>query len=511
MNSLTTEVMILMNGIMVQTFEWDMPNDGLLWQEIKKNARRWAMLGVTAAWLPPAYKGSAGKNDVGYGVYDLYDLGEFDQKGSVRTKYGTAQEYISAVHQLRLVGIQTLGDVVLNHRLGADETEAVRVTPVNPDNRLETQGGAEDGHVYTRFTFPGRGKKYSDFTWDHTCFTSVDWNADDPAHHLFLLDGKSFAADVDHEHGNFDYLMGADVDVQSPHVREELFRWGRWYLKRTGLDGFRLDAVKHISASFYRDFLKTLREKTGREVYAVGEYWSADLQALLSYLAQVDESMDLFDAPLHFHFYSASHSSGQYDLRNLFRDTLVSERPTMAVTFVDNHDTQPGQSLESWVDGWFKASAYSLILLREQGYPCIFWGDLFGIPSRGIGAVSELPALMRLRLYNAYGPQHDFFDDPDLVGFVREGDDSVPGSGLVCLVTDSTGGKKRMDVGKRFAGTTFVCAVGGEKPVKIDADGFGVFSVKGGRCSVYVPRPTLSVFLYRLWDQVLRFLRFHLF
>ncbi len=500
-----------MNGIMLQTFEWDMPADGTLWKNVRNSARKWAMLGVTAAWLPPAYKGSAGGCDVGYGVYDLYDLGEFDQKGSVRTKYGTVREYLAAVRRLRLVGIQTLGDVVLNHRLGADATEDVRVTPVNPDNRLETQGETEDGSVYTRFTFPGRGKRYSAFTWDHTCFTSVDWNGRDPGHHLFLLEGKGFAPDVDWEHGNFDYLMGADVDVQAPHVREELFRWGQWYLRRTGLDGFRLDAVKHISAGFYRDFLADLRAKTGREVYAVGEYWSQDLQALLSYLSQVQESMNLFDTPLHFHFYSASHSSGAYDLRDLFSNTLVSARPTKAVTFVDNHDTQPGQSLESWVDGWFKASAYSIILLREQGYPCVFWGDLHGIPEKGIGAVSELPLLMHLRLYAAYGPERDYFDDPNVVGFVREGDSSVPGSGLACLITDEKGGTKRMEVGRRFAGTTFVCVLGGEKPVRIDADGFGTFSVKGGRCSVYVPRLTLPVLLYRLRAQLLRFLHLRLF
>lgn len=500
-----------MNGIMLQTFEWDMPSDGTLWNHIRRHARRWAMLGVTAAWLPPAYKGSAGAMDVGYGVYDLYDLGEFNQKGSVRTKYGTVHEYISAVRHLRLAGIQTLGDVVLNHRLGADETESVRVTPVNPDNRLEAQGSQEDGSVYTRFTFPGRGRRYSPFIWDHTCFTSVDWNGLDPDHHLFLLDGKGFASDVDREHGNFDYLMGADVDVQAPHVREELFRWGSWYLHRTHLDGFRLDAVKHISAAFYRDFLRNLRQKTGREVYAVGEYWSSDLQALLSYLAQVDESMNLFDTPLHFHFYSASHSSGQYDLRDLFRDTLVGARPTQAVTFVDNHDTQPGQSLESWVDGWFKASAYSIILLREQGYPCVFWGDLHGIPEKGIGAVSELPMLMQLRLFHAYGPERDYFDDPNVVGFVREGDSSIPGSGLACLVTDEKGGKKRMEVGRQFAGKTFVCMVGDEKPVKIDADGFGTFSVRGGRCSVYIPRPTFSSFLYHIREWVRRFLTLRLF
>lgn len=36
------------------------------------------------SWLPPAYKGIGGKDEVGYGVYDVYDLGEFDQKGTIK-------------------------------------------------------------------------------------------------------------------------------------------------------------------------------------------------------------------------------------------------------------------------------------------------------------------------------------------------------------------------------------------------------------------------------------------
>ena len=49
----------------------------------------------------PAYKGTAGVEDVGYGVYDYYDLGEFDQKGSIPTKYGTKDEYLEAIKALQ--------------------------------------------------------------------------------------------------------------------------------------------------------------------------------------------------------------------------------------------------------------------------------------------------------------------------------------------------------------------------------------------------------------------------
>jgi alpha-amylase len=56
----------------------------------------------------------------------------------------------------------------------------------------------------------------------------------------------------------------------------------------------------------------------------------------------------------------------------------MKEQPALAVTLVDNHDTQPCQALESAVQDWFKPMAYAFILLREQGYPNIFHADYYG-------------------------------------------------------------------------------------------------------------------------------------
>lgn len=165
----------------------------------------------------------------------------------------------------------------------------------------------------------------------------------------------------------------------------------------------------------------------GRELFAVGEYWHQDVNVLLDYLGKVDFSMSLFDVPLHQHFHEISRGNGQFDMSRLFEGTLVGARPDLAVTFVDNHDTQPGQSLESWVDGWFKAAAYGLILLRAYGYPCVFYGDLYGIPSRCIGAVSELELLLKVRRFNAFGEERDYFDHPNIIGFTREGLRTYPG------------------------------------------------------------------------------------
>jgi len=114
-----------MNGVMMQYFHWYNPADGALWDQVAARAPELAQAGFTALWLPPAYKGAGGADDVGYGVYDMYDLGEFDQKGSVRTKYGTREKYLAAIQALHKAGLQVYADTVLNHRLGADDTELV--------------------------------------------------------------------------------------------------------------------------------------------------------------------------------------------------------------------------------------------------------------------------------------------------------------------------------------------------------------------------------------------------
>ncbi|MEI9806967.1 MAG: alpha-amylase family glycosyl hydrolase [Bacteroidota bacterium] len=63
----------------------------------------------------------AGKAEPGYAVYDLYDLGEFDQKGTVRTRYGTRQEYLDCIKTIHDNGMDVIADIVLNHKHGGDE------------------------------------------------------------------------------------------------------------------------------------------------------------------------------------------------------------------------------------------------------------------------------------------------------------------------------------------------------------------------------------------------------
>ena len=80
---------------------------------------------------------------------------------------------------------------------------------------------------------------------------------------VYLLEGKQFDDQVALENGNFSFLMGADLDFESQEVRDEVTAWGKWYLDTTGVDGFRLDAVKHISAWFFPEWLDAMETPRG--------------------------------------------------------------------------------------------------------------------------------------------------------------------------------------------------------------------------------------------------------
>lgn len=483
-----------MNGTMLQGFSWYLDADGRHWRRIAEDAQMFADNGITAVWLPPACKGMAGGLDVGYSVYDLYDLGEFDQKGSIRTKYGTKAEYLEAIRALHAHGIQALGDIVLDHRMGADATERVRAQEVAAWNREEPISGMHPIEAWTRFSFPGRQGTYSSFTWDASCFHGVDYDEATKRHGIYLFEGKHWSEQVSHaDNGNYDYLMGADVDEMHQPVFDELLRWGSWYLRTTSLDGFRLDAAKHMDRQFFLEWLPALRNEFGKELFCVGEYWSPSVDELERYLGS-ERIMSLFDVPLHYRLFAASSSFGNQDLSRIFDDTLVGRDPWHAVTFVENHDTQPGQALQSFVQEWFKPAAYALILLRQDGYPCVFYGDLFGMPNDGnIPAVRELPLLMELRRRFAYGPQHDYLDDPDLIGWTREGDASHGNAGLAVLLTDRTGGERRLFVGPGHGGERWICVIGAEDDATVGEDGCLPCSCAPGHLSVYVPQRTAGI------------------
>ena len=214
------------NGTMMQYFEWYLPS-GMLWKQLKKEAPELASAGITGVWIPPCYKGNSGAEDVGYAVYDLYDLGEFDQRGSVPTKYGTLKELLAAIRACHGNGLQVYADIVLDHRMGGDEAEEAMAKEYKPDNREEQVGErSRKIEAYTHFRFPGRNQKYSDFEWHWNHFIAVDHDAKRDDNGVFKFHGKEWQKNVVLQDYMESYLYYSfSTDEPDRHIRKprELF------------------------------------------------------------------------------------------------------------------------------------------------------------------------------------------------------------------------------------------------------------------------------------------------
>ncbi len=109
------------NDAMLQGFYWDVPvddvnNDGSWWDTLAEQADLFKAKGFTAIWVPMPCKGNAGIWDMGYGVFDHYDLGNYFQKGTRETRMGSREELENMINVMHASPkIEVISDVVLNH------------------------------------------------------------------------------------------------------------------------------------------------------------------------------------------------------------------------------------------------------------------------------------------------------------------------------------------------------------------------------------------------------------
>ncbi|WP_313001975.1 alpha-amylase [Chryseobacterium gleum] len=491
-----------MNGVMIQFFHWYHP--GNLWNEFAEKAEYLKDLGFTAVWFPPANKCSLNMEGRGYDVYDLYDLGEFDQKGSIPTRYGTKAEYLMAIEKAHELGMSVYADIVLNHRMGGDEEEKMVVHQLNEENRNERISENMEVSAYTKFTFPGRKGVYSDFIWDYHCFSGIDYviREGEELKGVFKIHneyGEEWTDAVSHQFGNYDYLMGADIEYRNPYVVQEMKNWIRWYMETTKVDGIRLDALKHISSDFLKDWTQYIKTEINPECHILGEFWKDEAEKIEYFSDQMTGLISCFDAPLHYNFFRASDEGKNYDLSGILKGSFLEKKPVFSVSFVENHDTQQLQALESAVKDWFKPLAYAIILLTDEAYPCVFYPDLFGAEYIDIKEdqevhiimpkVEELPGLLEARKLFAYGNQIDYFDHPNCIAFVRTGDEKHPG--CVVIMSNSEEGYKEIELGKEHTDSVYIDFLKNRhEEIAADQNGKAVFRVNSGSVSVWVKKQT---------------------
>ncbi len=151
------------------------------WKEIEYRLPEVAEAGYSSLWLPPPSKGGSGTYSVGYDVFDRFDLGDRDQSGTVRTRYGTKAELLSLIEKAHRFGLKVYFDNVMAHNAGPlDNVPAGTMLPGIPGFV------PEDFHLVRKVG--GGWRKASD---------SVDYNDE-----WQVLNRNPFAWDIAYEDWN---------------------------------------------------------------------------------------------------------------------------------------------------------------------------------------------------------------------------------------------------------------------------------------------------------------------
>jgi len=452
---------VAVNGVMMQGFYWNVPTTttaGDWWQNLGSKATELAQAGITAIWLPPAYKGGSNQ-DVGYGVYDRYDLGEFNQKGTVATRYGTLGNLVNAITAFHGQGVQVYEDIVMNHMMYADYQENVN-----------------GNMVWTGFSYSGRNNTYSSFKFDHNSMNG--WQSGSTWYQWNAWDFQPY-----YNGDAYDNLMGCEIRYNGGSAPAETINWGNWITTKLNLDGYRCDAVKHI----YTPFVNSWFDNVKGTRFAVSEAWLNSVANLNDYAAQTGGRTSLFDVPLHYTFAAMSNGNGSWDMRGLQFAGFTEANGPLSVSFVENHDTDDsGGALYSPVIN-LKMLAYAYILTREKGYPCVFYRDYY---EYGLGA--KIKTLIGIRKANAYGAGYEYtsIDDADLYAYSRAGDASH--QGLLMMLNDGSS-TRSASITTPFKNATLTDKTGNVSgTVKTDANGLGTFSVNSRSYSVWVPGTTTN-------------------
>lgn len=354
-------------GIMFQGFYHEpATQNGSWWRHLAHHAPGLRTAGITSIWIPSPCKGASGGYSSGYDPYDLYDLGSKDQRSTVQTRFGSKEELLAFIGIAHRMGIDIYSDIVVNHRGGGDY----------------------GGYVYNPKGSEGPGR----LPMGHGDF-----------HH--------------NGHGDWHKEVGGGRDLaqEVPYVRDGLFRWIRWFDNQTGVDGYRIDAAKHMDPMFIEGLLYQVQEgnyKSRGQRFTVSEFFDGNPAILGNYVDRTLGRSTVFDFGLRYNIKDIVHGSGYEDIRSVLHHY---KNYSHSVPFVNNHDTfNRGNGDDIF---WRGNLAYCMIL-TQPGYPCVFYPDLLD----GRGWIRPyLRTLMWVNTFQAHGRMITRWADGDLLVNERQG------------------------------------------------------------------------------------------
>lgn len=282
---------------------------------LAENLDEIADLGATAVWLTPIVK-QVDPIEVDEGTFHGHHGYWADSFTELDPRFGTEADLKSLVDQAHALGLKVVLDVVYNH-VGYD----AEWTRTRPD--WLRQGEACGGDAIT------------------LCLAGLP-----------------------------------DLRTDLPEVRSHLFDAHIGLAQRTGLDGFRLDTVKHIEHDFWQAHRDLVRARLGDDFLLLGEVWDAD-----KYLAEPYFANDEMDAITDFAFrdrtlkFLNGVSSAKRYARYLAARHNV-EGDNLLAPFLSNHDMPMLLAMLRGDTERLKLAA--TLMFTTEGLPVLAWGEEVG-------------------------------------------------------------------------------------------------------------------------------------
>lgn len=293
-------------------------------------------LGVTGIWLMPIMVSPS------YHGYDVVDYYQVDPD------YGTNEDFQRLMDEAHKRGIRVIVDLVLNHTSTQHPWfEASR----DPDS------DKRDWYVWEESSPGYRGP------WGQGV-----WHRDNSGFYYGVFWGGM-----------------PDLNLANPDVTAAIYDSAEFWLAEMGVDGFRLDAIKHMveegaaqentrsTHDWMEDFYRFYKD-VDPNALTVGEAWTST-QQVVEYTG--DEVDIAFQFDLALDIINASGAGLAPIFEKTQQLTIDSFPPNQYATFITNHDQN--RVIDQFRGDEAKARLAASVLLTGSGVPFVYYGEEIGM------------------------------------------------------------------------------------------------------------------------------------
>ena len=378
--------------------------------------------GYGSVWLPPPGRADMSDFSVGYDVYDRFDLG----RPRKPTLYGTRTGLESVADELHRAGINLHVDTIINHAGFSDISTTGFTSSGGYPGLAITLGNDIDGDFHGAFEsgdIKGRLAGLVDINHgkNHQMIRHpvVDGNAqnipagstadaagrlanvpspqnrqyypDRDASPMMLFDPATGESNI----AVFPFVpdCGDCGDPLAENAMGYLMRYMQWMVQDVGVDGFRIDAAKHVEPfvmdfvdrAVYRSNPRQLLDGSPQHVFSYSEVFTGDTNALLSFvkknidpgdIGRIGGNRDALDFSLFFAMRDNLASPGTTNAWQNIRDSSMDvaddglHNGSAGVMFVQSHDEHGPAALNN--------VAYAYMLMQPGNAVVYFNGKQFG-------------------------------------------------------------------------------------------------------------------------------------